>query len=999
MSDYFNLNEGIQKAKRRFPKFNTHFNKKLLFVLAVTLALPITLALVQQKQDIRKFASENNVRAKTVGYIVEYKSNPIARSLTHTNSAQLNSERIRVEADQQAAKKDILRILSKKDFTLGAKVADKAKVLGNFKYAINGIALDISAQEAEKLKASPYVKAVYPDLEVKSLLMDSVPLINADKAWLQKDQSGSQITGKGINIAIIDTGIDYLHEDLGKSNLVERTFKQVNTNPDVSSFKRFSLDNGRVAFSVGSQIFLLNIDSGEKKTITVGSSLDSPSRIILKNNYISYVNASNLYYYDLNNDKKGSIGSLDYYENYTLGDGKIVFSSRAVDVIYNISTATKKTISRASGDNPASFSVFGNNIAYFTNTTTEFVDGAYVACSGKLIIQDLDSLAKTEILIPSLGNLIDFDGNRILFTTCQKASDTGYKVYNLSTGQITPLSTSSPNPMFPYNQKPQGKLTGNLVYFTNPNLIANVFDSVKNRTVRINVLKKAIDFHAEGDKGCLMAEDAYIYCHTYDPNYDYPYPSTIFNQKVVGGYDFINNDDDPLDDNGHGSHVAATVGGNGVLKGVAPDANLIAYKVLDSNGGAGSFSTVISAIDAAIVTRLDTDPNNDISVMNLSLGAKCGGGYDAYCGPDDVISRAIDNASANGIVSVIAAGNSGSIPGTIETPGVARTAITVGSVNKSKQMSSFSSRGPVTNGGELLIKPDIVAPGEQVCAALGNPKILTFGFQICIDDKHVSLNGTSMASPHVAGVVALVKQAHPDWTPEQIKSAIKDTTENLGFDVNSQGSGFVDSLKALMIPTPTETPTPTFTPTPTPLPTDTPTPTPIFSPTPTLTPTPTPIPTFTFNLTPSADTFVKSSAPTTNFGTQTTLETDTGPKEISYFKFNLASLAGKKIVKATLILKVKGASSFTQTLRRGVNVNWSETGITYSNRPSFEAVISTFNAAPLNSLIQLGLTNAVNLRKGGNLSVGITSAGNDKAVFYSKESTSTNRPQLIIQYQ
>lgn len=170
-------------------------------------------------------------------------------------------------------------------------------------------------------------------------------------------------------------------------------------------------------------------------------------------------------------------------------------------------------------------------------------------------------------------------------------------------------------------------------------------------------------------------------------------------------------------------------------------------------------------------------------------------------------------------------------------------------------------------------------------------------------------------------------------------------------------------------------------------------------PTPTLTPTPTPVPTFTLNLFPSADSFVRSSNPTTNFGTQNTLETDTNPNEISYIKFNLSSLAGKKIVKATLTLKVSDVSSNAQTLKRGKDTVWSETTLTYNNKPGFEATITIFNAKPVNSLIQLGLTNAVNLRKGGNLSVGITSAGNDKAVFYSRESAASNRPQLIIQYQ
>ncbi|MBI3261195.1 S8 family serine peptidase [Candidatus Berkelbacteria bacterium] len=267
------------------------------------------------------------------------------------------------------------------------------------------------------------------------------------------------------------------------------------------------------------------------------------------------------------------------------------------------------------------------------------------------------------------------------------------------------------------------------------------------------------------------------------------------NCKVIGGYDFVNNDADPLDDHGHGTHVAATAAGKGTLNGVAPDATILAYKVLNQYGS-GSWSAVIAAIGRA------TDPNNDgntadhVDVANMSLG---GSGN-----PDDAISRAVDNSSAAGVVHAIAAGNSGSSPSTIGSPGTARTAITAAAACKAAQIgvygycatpiASFSSRGPLVWNGEDIQKPDLAAPGVYICAAY----IAAGG---CAAGNYSRLSGTSMATPHVAGAAALARQAYPDYTPAQIKQLLKSTARNLGSGLtyNDQGAGEID-LKAAIPP-------------------------------------------------------------------------------------------------------------------------------------------------------------------------------------------------------
>jgi subtilisin family serine protease len=262
--------------------------------------------------------------------------------------------------------------------------------------------------------------------------------------------------------------------------------------------------------------------------------------------------------------------------------------------------------------------------------------------------------------------------------------------------------------------------------------------------------------------------------------------------KVANGYDFVNNDNDPMDDNGHGTHCAGIAAGkldldndnvyepeNGEIWGVAPDATLFAYKVLDAYGS-GWISDVIAGIEAAVEDHAD--------VISMSLGG--------FGNPDDPLSQAADNAVAQGVVVVVAAGNEGPAYETVSSPGTARKVITVGASNKSDQIADFSSRGPVKWSGKVLIKPDVLAPGVAVTSS-----VPTGTCELCDSSGYKSLSGTSMATPHVAGLAALLKQAHPDWAPEVIKMVIRNTAKDLGYDIFTQGYGRIDVEAAINVTT------------------------------------------------------------------------------------------------------------------------------------------------------------------------------------------------------
>lgn len=447
--------------------------------------------------------------------------------------------------------------------------------------------------------------------------------------------------------------------------------------------------------------------------------------------------------------------------------------------------------------------------------------------------------------------------------------------------------------------------------------------------IRVAVIDTGIDYtHAMF--GTLGDPAAYA---TNDPNIveegSFPTP------KVVGGYDFAGTDydasasaideparlipvpdPDPLDEGGHGTHVASTVAGvdAGFGTGVAPDALLYALKVF---GAEGSTNLVVDAIEWAIDPNGDGFIDDHVDVINMSLGSSFGPAI-----PDDPEYLAVEAANTAGVFVVASSGNAGDVNYVTGSPANTDSALSVASsttgfmtapfltyeggeipyttsynpfvtaisaelvdvttlgddgklcdatgvsaltgkialisrgncsfyvkINNAESLgavaaiiynntdgtinmdtagstlpagsilqsegemlkglapidvvvgpdsnvktfvspvakdtiSDFSSRGP--RGYDSMLKPEISAPGTAIFAAnMGS------------GNQGVSMSGTSMAAPHVAGVVALMKQAHPNWTNQQIKAALMNTAVDLGDDIPRQGAGRVDALAAV----------------------------------------------------------------------------------------------------------------------------------------------------------------------------------------------------------
>jgi len=228
-------------------------------------------------------------------------------------------------------------------------------------------------------------------------------------------------------------------------------------------------------------------------------------------------------------------------------------------------------------------------------------------------------------------------------------------------------------------------------------------------------------------------------------------------------------DEQPHDSGSHGTHcagiAAGTGGASGTYAGVAPQANLAGVIALD--GGSGDEQDLLRAVDWTIANK----DRFSIGVMSLSLGGPVvipGATNDGASS----ISQALDVAVESGIVTVVAIGNGNlgiaAHPASVSYPGDSEKAITVGSVNDDHNREIYSSRGPTGDG---RMKPDVMAPGGAVMSARANS-----------GDEYVSYSGTSMATPHVAGVAALMLQSNyhvaPDSSSDYVKQILRETSDH-----------------------------------------------------------------------------------------------------------------------------------------------------------------------------------------------------------------------------
>lgn len=258
-----------------------------------------------------------------------------------------------------------------------------------------------------------------------------------------------------------------------------------------------------------------------------------------------------------------------------------------------------------------------------------------------------------------------------------------------------------------------------------------------------------------------------------------------YRDRIIGFVDVLNHNHICYDNNGHGTHVAGIIAGNGKLsegkyRGVAPGSKILCLKVLNQLGQ-GKVQHMVAAINWVIDNRY----KYNIRIINISVG----GPVESEDDEDSILVKAVEKAWDSGIVVVAAAGNNGPTPYTITTPGISKKIITVGASDM-KELSNVSGRGPTLS---CIQKPDIIAPSHQIisCKAYKNYRYMS------IQDVYEAKSGTSMSTPIVSGAISLLLQVRPDFTPKDVKMRLRDTVKSVGLPRNQQGWGMVDIQKLI----------------------------------------------------------------------------------------------------------------------------------------------------------------------------------------------------------
>lgn len=648
-------------------------------------------------------------------------------------------------------------------------------VVMQFTHATNGFMITLNDEDLKNLRNCKGIRSITPNYPVYADLQYAVPTVRAPETWrlnatnlkrsaaCPSNGQGSHgcLTGKGVKVAVLDTGVDYTHPAFGGTGV----------NPDLAELLLPTSDpirSGDLHFFPGDpirsgdllayytcttcqgdgEIHLYNITSGVDRVIMSDFLTGAPYRYIrsfsLSGTNLVYGFAGqetiqppsqfHLRLLDLstNEDREllppWDMGSGFLPSVLLLHDTLLVHVNFAIDFqeetliskvyAYDLETGEDTLISEANespvlSNEPISSQFFfdGHTLAYKSDFIAE---GSNMRYQHLRAYEHTPNNTWSEYTLPFTENdYLTLFGvrDRSLYLFGQRFREDCYiQRYDLDTGRmhrITPCAASGsyPNNMRFYPSDARLGPNGTIAIATHARNLY-VYDENRYKAISRGVYM----IYSFDDNALLFGKGNSIYTHSYNSSYEYlkGFTFTPLPNKIPFGYNFILpvNPKDPFDGHGHGTHVTSTLAGLGAHPGVAPGALIYSYKVLD-DFGSGFYAAILAAYDRALDPNMDGNLSDRVDIVSMSLGGGCPPRYTYNCGPDDVESRGVDHLSYAGITVVAAAGNGGELgAGSVISPGTARTAITVGASCRDAQLgdlycsgykASFSSLGPVTN--------------------------------------------------------------------------------------------------------------------------------------------------------------------------------------------------------------------------------------------------------------------------------------------------------------
>lgn len=267
---------------------------------------------------------------------------------------------------------------------------------------------------------------------------------------------------------------------------------------------------------------------------------------------------------------------------------------------------------------------------------------------------------------------------------------------------------------------------------------------------------------------------------------------------LAGFFDTVNGHSSFYDDNGHGTHIAGIIAGNGsasngLYRGIAPESRIYMVKILN-NRGEGNTGNVLEGINWI----LNNQKKYNIRIVNISVGSTRNKHFDE----NSPLVLGVNKLWSAGIVVLTAAGNHGPGPYSIGAPGNSRKIITVGAsdVMQYGNGRDYSGRGPTNS---CIKKPDIVAPGSDVISCMPASKMVFpafkkyFSRENQLKQYYKARSGTSMSTPVVSGCIALLLQKHPEMTNRDVKLHLRNTAYDLGYSHSRQGWGLIQCNRLL----------------------------------------------------------------------------------------------------------------------------------------------------------------------------------------------------------